>query len=67
MSRAVTLTIEQSKALETLYRNGALTASVFDRPAFEQLVGKGMAIKHRNGTSTTYSISGYGRTVYQAL
>lgn len=67
MTKAVVLTILQAKTLAALNANGAMTASDFDRSALEQLVSQGMAIKHQNGRSVTYSISGYGRTVLGAL
>jgi len=67
MSRAIVMTIDQAKALKTLYDNGAVTASDFDRHHLERLVAKGWAIKHHNGDFVTYSISGAGRTIYRAL
>lgn len=67
MSRAVVLTNDQAKTLMTLNANGAMSASDFDRSFLEQLVSRGMAIKHSNGTSATYSIAGYGKTILKSL
>lgn len=67
MSRAIVITVNQSKALEMLYRNGTVTASDFDRSVLEQLVARSMAIKHHNGSFVSYSLSAFGKTVYKSL
>lgn len=67
MARAVVVTVAQAKALESLVRNGAVSASDFDRAALEQLVNRYMAIKQQNGLAVTYSISPLGRTVWNSL
>ena len=50
------LTTAQIKALETLKYNGTVSATDFDRSAFEGLVRKNLAIKHHNGNFVNYSI-----------
>lgn len=67
MARAFVLTIKQASALESLHNYKVMTAGYFDRDALEQLVNKGLAIKHQNGRGVTYGITGSGETIYKSL
>jgi predicted transcriptional regulator len=67
MSRAVVISVKQAETLEMLKRCGAVTASEFDRSALESLVERGYAIKHRNGTQATYTISASGKGILESL
>jgi len=67
MARSFTLTIAQASALESLHYNKCMTAGDFDRAALEQLVNKGLAGKHNNGTRVTYTITGQGEGIYRTL
>ena len=57
----------KGRVLESLFYNGAVSATDFDRSSLERLVKQGLAIKHHNGTSITYSITAKGRTIRKAL
>lgn len=67
MARAYTLTLAQASALEHLHYNKVVSANDFDRTALEQLARKGLATKHWNGNSVTFSITGAGETIYKSL
>lgn len=67
MARAIVISVNQANALKRLIDFGCLTATDFDRHVLESLADRGYAIKHKNGHSVTYTISGQGRAIYKSL
>jgi predicted transcriptional regulator len=67
MKKVFTLTLGQASALENLHHNKVVSASDFDRSALEQLVTKGLAVKHHNGHSVTYCINPAGEAIYRSF